>query len=227
MIEANSKSDLTFTPSAPQAGTFVLVLSIDGEDLTGTALTKVKNTKGYIGHKSFTVDELAFYCQEFGYNERTDDEGHPVYCLDVTLANNTPMDYDAVLLANLYKPNSQGVYEPVVFPGTSYIYSRVALENNRRLTTSIYLPEALDPGDYYIELLIANDFKSLILTDYFVFAGGLFTVSSPTAVISVDKGISDVGDGHAVWFSLDGRKLGGRPTAKGVYIHQGKKYMVK
>jgi hypothetical protein len=29
------------------------------------------------------------------------------------------------------------------------------------------------------------------------------------------------------WFSLDGRKLNGRPTEKGIYIHNGRKVIVK
>ena len=34
-------------------------------------------------------------------------------------------------------------------------------------------------------------------------------------------------DGEGVWFSLDGRKLDGKPTAKGMYIHNGVKVVVK
>jgi hypothetical protein len=29
------------------------------------------------------------------------------------------------------------------------------------------------------------------------------------------------------WFTLDGRRLDGQPTRKGLYIHQGKKIVVK
>ena len=29
------------------------------------------------------------------------------------------------------------------------------------------------------------------------------------------------------WLTLDGRQLSGKPTAKGVYIHQGKKVVMK
>ena len=35
------------------------------------------------------------------------------------------------------------------------------------------------------------------------------------------------GAGGEAWYSLDGRKLDGQPTASGVYIHQGKKVVVK
>jgi arabinogalactan endo-1,4-beta-galactosidase len=31
----------------------------------------------------------------------------------------------------------------------------------------------------------------------------------------------------AAWYTLDGRRLTGQPTAKGIYIHNGKKLLVK
>ena len=31
----------------------------------------------------------------------------------------------------------------------------------------------------------------------------------------------------AVWYMLDGRRLAGKPTAKGLYLHNGRKVMVK
>ena len=31
----------------------------------------------------------------------------------------------------------------------------------------------------------------------------------------------------AAWYSLDGRKLSGKPTKSGVYIHNGKKVVIK
>ena len=32
---------------------------------------------------------------------------------------------------------------------------------------------------------------------------------------------------EGAWFTIDGRKLSGEPNAKGIYIHEGKKYIVK
>lgn len=49
------------------------------------------------------------------------------------------------------------------------------------------------------------------------------------AANSGTTGISSIGithDGDA-WYSLDGRKLNGKPTAKGLYIHNGRKEVVK
>ena len=67
-----------------------------------------------------------------------------------------------------------------------------------------------------------------------------FVLNEPDAVRSVRM---DFGDGATSlreirneelemrnadeWYSVDGRKLSGRPTAKGVYINNGKKTIVK
>ena len=47
-----------------------------------------------------------------------------------------------------------------------------------------------------------------------------------TGIISVSKE-SRSGAAPAAWYTLDGRKLDKQPTASGVYIHQGKKVVVK
>lgn len=45
-----------------------------------------------------------------------------------------------------------------------------------------------------------------------------------TGVASMADGIDDMSD---EWYTLDGRKLNGKPTAKGLYIVNGKKVMIK
>ena len=53
---------------------------------------------------------------------------------------------------------------------------------------------------------------------------GYFTYMDPT-------GINTVANDEAVkvgeWYTLDGRKLSGKPSAKGIYIIGGKKVLVK
>ena len=55
-------------------------------------------------------------------------------------------------------------------------------------------------------------------------AGG---VGSATGISIVSNDGRSVKDNHDRWFSLDGRRLSGKPTAKGIYIHEGKKVVVK
>ena len=42
-----------------------------------------------------------------------------------------------------------------------------------------------------------------------------------SVIVSSDG--SDKSDGSDAWYTIDGRKLNGIPTAKGIYIHKGRK----
>jgi len=46
------------------------------------------------------------------------------------------------------------------------------------------------------------------------------------AALLNDKG-ETINDKAGEWYSLDGRKMSGKPTKKGVYINDGKKVVVK
>ena len=68
-----------------------------------------------------------------------------------------------------------------------------------------------------------------------------FRLKDPDAVRSISMNLDDDGDAtslreirneelemrNADWYTVDGRKLSGRPTAKGVYINNGKKTIIK
>ena len=57
-------------------------------------------------------------------------------------------------------------------------------------------------------------------------SGGAERGDESTGIISVSKESAREGV-SAAWYILDGRKLDGQPTAKGLYIHGGKKVIVK
>lgn len=226
MIEAGGTEELAISLSIPVTGSLMLVLTKGEEimNLEGTKEVNLSNIPGYIGSKTFTIDELAFYCLDAQYNERPNTEGNPAYYLDLILDNATSMTYNAVVLARLYKPNDEGGYDLMTFPSRPYLYSFMRLNDNSRGTVSIQLPEPLESGEYGLELLIANDFNSNLATDYFVFASRLITVESST-------GVSEISDDSKTsvekWFDLNGRKLSGKPASKGVYILNGKKQLIK
>ncbi|MBP5340129.1 MAG: C10 family peptidase [Prevotella sp.] len=227
MIEGTGTADATFGLTLPRAGNYVIVITRGGEDISDTKLADIKKAKGYIVHKTISIDELAFYCTGLQYSERPDGKGNPAYYLDIAVTNGTPMDYNAALLANLYIPNSQGGYDPLVFPGVQHLVTLLSLMSNNSFITNIRLPEALEPGEYAIEMLISNDFQSLMLNDYFVFAAGPFTVTNTTGISTADNEESNTADGNTSWFTIDGRKLDSRPTTKGIYINKGKKQIIK
>ncbi len=57
----------------------------------------------------------------------------------------------------------------------------------------------------------------------FVYVDGVLTVTIPSGI----GGIQTETDDDADWYTLDGRKLNGKPARKGVYIRGGKKVAVK
>ena len=227
MVEAGGSSDVYFNFSAPMAGKYVLVLTKqgEGEDITGSKLADIAQAPGYMAHTSVTFDNLAFFCQYAEYNERNDEKGNPAYFLDLIIANGTPMDYDAVVLAKFYKANTEGSYEPVVFPEQPDIYTALQLASNKRLSVPVRLAEPLESGEYGLELYIANDFHSRYPQDYFIFASGPITVASTTGIEMLNEDSGTLNDDS--WYTLDGRRLSGKPTAKGLYIHKGKAHIVK
>lgn len=222
MVEAGDTQDIYFNFSVPIAGEYVVLLTTagDGKDITGSKLTDIAQAPGYMGHKSVTFDDLAFKCLAAEYKERNDDEGYPAYYLDLAVGNGTPLDYDAAVLAKLYRPNAEGGYDPIEFPNTPYIL--VQINSYAWKAFSIRLPEALEPGVYGLELLIANDFHSLIGKDYFVFASGPLTVSNTTGI----ENHNDETTTNNCYYDLNGRRLSGKPTSKGLYINKGKKIMI-
>ena len=45
---------------------------------------------------------------------------------------------------------------------------------------------------------------------------------------SMDNGQWSMDNGQSeAWFTLDGRRLSGKPTAKGLYIHEGRAVVIK
>ena len=220
MVEAHGTSTLPFYVSGPVPGNYIMVFSNGINDLTGTPLANIKQTKGYVGHKSFSVGELAFTQESLKYSGHTDDEGNTSYFFEAVVTNNTPLDYNAVLLAHI----SRYVEEEDTYRwDNGQYYTSLNLESGKQQTARITLPSPLEPGKYMVELLIANDFCSLMPSDYFVFSRNLFTIDSSTAIEAIEDGRSAADDNGGAWFTMDGRKLSSRPSAKGVYIYKGKK----
>ena len=48
-----------------------------------------------------------------------------------------------------------------------------------------------------------------------------------TGIISIDNGKLTMDNGACAWYDMSGRKLGGKPTQKGIYIHNGIKGVIK
>ena len=77
-------------------------------------------------------------------------------------------------------------------------------------------------GEYYFDSCLA-EIANEELVSYSCFTEYDFTIDDPTDIVEIDDSAIDAD----MWYDLSGRKLEGEPTEKGVYMHQGKKVLVK
>ena len=114
----------------------------------------------------------------------------------------------------------------------------------------ITTPKSFVAGDRHILYLGADDhlyYPSDRLTinafrGYFILQNNILASELPTdsengvnVVLNFDgesTGIQTINNGqwsmgNGQWYTIDGRKLNGRPTQKGLYIHGGQKVMLK
>ena len=222
-VEANGKADISFAICPPGVGKLVAVITDDDVDYKGMKLSELKNDPDYIGHKIITANELKFYIHNFAYETYTKDEETKAR-FAVNVGNYTALDYNSYLMAKIYKPDSDGNYQLMTFNGNEYQYDWVNIGVNQRKDVYIDLDQVLEPGEYGVDFYISFDYVGNKYSDYFFIASRPLTVAETTAIKSVD---SDQPTDAGKWFSLDGRRLDSRPATKGVYVRQGKKFVVK
>lgn len=224
-IDANGKVDLKFPVSTPTAGNYIAVLTNDYIDYSGKKLSSIKSDPNYIGQKLFTTKELTFYIDNATYRVGPNLVGVPTAYIDFTVSNNTVMDYNTVIMVNVYKNMGEGNYQPFVFPsGVNYQLISVNVASGKRSDVRLYLDQILGPGEYIISFNMAYDYNGMAFSDYFsIYSMGII-LHDETGISVVDRG--QLHDSEP-WFTLDGRRLDARPAAKGIYVHGGQKFVVK
>lgn len=95
------------------------------------------------------------------------------------------------------------------------------------LSTITDVQVSADMFDIDTSHLADNGYISLTPTDYFVFVSGPLAVTSTTGISDATRLNNKEEITNNSWFTLDGRKLSGKPTAKGIYIYKGKKQIIK
>ena len=113
----------------------------------------------------------------------------------------------------------------VQFLGT---YSPVTLEANDRsklylgAANKLYWPskdKTIGSFRAYFELSDGVEAREFVLN---------FGDEEATGIVSIDNGQLTIDNwAAAAWYDMQGRKLDGKPTAKGLYIHNGKKVVIK
>jgi len=147
-----------------------------------------------------------------------------------------------VAMPNLVNPAFSGV---IISKGTANVetdyvdfigtYSPVGIYTNEKTNlylganNKLYYPTASDftlnafRGYFKLKGLTAGDPNAGVRAFVLNFDEGS---GESTGIISVD-GAEGTVNGSDMWYTLDGRKLDGKPTKKGMYIHGGRKTVVK
>jgi hypothetical protein len=225
MIEGQGTTNLELNCTFPEAGQFVMLLTKSLVDLTGVKVSALKQTEGYICHKTVAIDDLSFVLQDVVYSVNTDDSSNPPSSFEFLVYNGTPMDYNAYMMMRLFKLNDEGYYDEYLFADASYLYCPLTVGARAQQRAKIWAPEVLEAGEYAVQLYIANDFHSNMHNDYFTFGGGLLTVTDPTGIAAVKNGSSPLDD---VIYDVQGRRVADSQSLnKGIYIRNGKKFFVK
>jgi hypothetical protein len=70
--------------------------------------------------------------------------------------------------------------------------------------------------------------KAFLKVDGAANARGLHMVfDDATGIRSIDNGQLTIDNLAGAWYSLDGRRLSGKPTKSGVYVNNGRKVVIK
>ena len=226
VVEAGGKGDIYFDISVPWYGDYVFLIANDDDtkSLIGTDIADIQQAPGYVGHQTATFEQLNFGCLDMGYSERPDENEKLTYNIDFIIANGTPIRYNAMLYIKLFKSNTQGIFEPVVFPGVKDLSAICVVESETWRLVSVPLPEALEPGEYGVDMYIARDFYTYDTSKYFFLDSYDFEVEAPTDIKEIDN--EQLTDDNKGWHDLNGRLLPGKPTKKGIYIHKGRKVSI-
>ena len=230
--EAGTATDIIFEgASFAKAGQYVSIIALkdDKLDFSGKTLDEVTADPAYIGHTLTTIEMLPFTCEAVEYlGQQTIHDDMPRYAISFQLTNGTTMDYNSILMAKVYSLTDKGP-ELINLYGVGYTMSLLNLASNTQGTGIVKFSNELQPGNYLVELQINKDFQadpsSALMSDFFAIATMPFTISTTGIMMTEDRNNKkeEVLDG---WYSINGVKLNGKPTKKGIYIHKGRKISI-
>lgn len=128
--------------------------------------------------------------------------------------------YPSVDAGNGYK--FVGAYQNFTIDKNNPTYNFLRGDNNKwaHIGASSANNWTVVPFDAYVDLSAASAPEAVTFT--FEEIDG-----STTAIKNVDASVNDVKAVKAGWYTIDGKKLNAAPAQKGIYIYNGKKYVVK
>ena len=152
--------------------------------------------------------------------DKEDDIVNPLF-IDV-LIENVHNDFDNGLEGN-QRVRFIGLYDPYVIEGVDNSVLYMGSDNK------LHTPEGDDKttiNSFQGYIKVGEDgtnTSARLITDYIID----FVDDIPTGIEDVTHGTINIKYQNSGWYSLDGRKLSGKPTVGGMYIHNGKIHVVR
>ena len=152
--------------------------------------------------------------------DKEDDIVNPLF-IDV-LIENVHNDFDNGLEGN-ERVRFIGLYDPYVIEGVDNSVLYMGSDNK------LHTPEGDDKttiNSFQGYIKVGEDgtnTSARLITDYIID----FIDDIPTGIEDITHETTNIKYQNSGWYSLDGRKLSGKPTVGGMYIHNGKKHVVR
>ena len=219
-MEPNTNETFKFNFTPEEVGTYTLYLTSDyggttdsGDEIIGSNI---------IAQLSIEVNAPPIELVSYTY-----DNNDKYFRL--TVKNNGDQTYTTAIIAALYELSGSS------YSYKSMYYSWAATDDGnmaagQTATYNIKFKDGLTAGNSYaVDLLYANDFTSTYTGDFISFETSFFTVDSEGKTTGIEDIENDKNSdaANAPYYTLDGMLLKEKPVKKGIYIHNGKKVVIK
>ena len=169
--------------------------------------------------------------QQKGWDEKLPGKGIVIFHVDYAkeiweeVVNGVPNTYFKKRYDIFHANNTTGYKNSEDWPYPYMNSKGESLEINNELTNTSKPAATLNNANIDGELLMSKPITEMAVDANglasFVFMGGTSTSIKPLAIQDAQTTDQDSG-----WYAIDGRKLNGQPTVKGLYIHGGKKTVI-
>lgn len=202
-IEENSSEVVSFYFIPNEAGIWILWVSTDSEGKNIIGHTTVEIVDGPTGTAKLKASNI-------------DLKVGTTTTLSVTITNTGDVTYYRELWYSLQRKDGTDS-----FTGNSLYTDPLELAPKESISHTFSFNDLVEGEDYYFVCSYYPKYSedNLIHT---LFSEGPFTIPTSTGVKEVVTENED-----APWYTLDGIKLDGMPQKRGVYLHRGKKVVVR
>ena len=221
-MEPNTNETFKFNFTPEEVGTYTLYLTSDyggttdsGDDIIGSNI---------IAQININVEKYIHPIELVSYTYDNNDK-----YFRLTVKNNGEQPYTTAIIADLYELSGSS------YSYKNWYYSWAATDDGNMVagqtaTYNIMFDDGLTAGNSYaVALFYAKDFSSLSTKDFISFETSFFTVDSEGKTTGIEDIENDKNSdaANAPYYTLDGMLLKEKPVKKGIYIHNGKKVVIK